>query len=88
MKLIDNLITCLYFKKVSGPKITYTVRDQSDSVMYRLLLSRVITGPSFNFIPYMDLPYILASFHSRFQGGVHNPLLNNSYTKNAQHRKG
>ena len=43
-----------------------------DSCMYQLLLSRAITGLSFNFIPYVDIPYISASFHSRLLGGAHN----------------
>ena len=30
------------------------MRDQSDSVMYRLLLSRTTTGPIFNFVPCME----------------------------------
>ena len=43
-----------------------------DSSMYQLLLSRAITGLSFNFIPYVDIPYISASFHSRLLGVTHN----------------
>ena len=42
-------------KTVSGTQIMYEVRHQSDGVMYRLLLSKFITGPSFNFIPYVEV---------------------------------
>ena len=58
MKLIGNVINLImwvYLNKVSGLQITYKARDQTDGVTYLLLLSRAITGPSFNFIPYEEL---------------------------------
>lgn len=33
--------------------VNYT-RDKSDDVIYRVLLSRAITGSCFNFIPYTE----------------------------------
>ena len=58
MKFIGNLvnlITWVYLQKVSDPQITYKARHQTGDVMYCLLLSRVITVPSFNFIPYVKV---------------------------------
>ena len=43
-----------------------------DRVLYCLILSRAITGPSFNFIPYVEL---------NIQEGVHILLLNHLCTK-------
>ena len=59
------------------------MHDQSDSVMYCLLLSRALTCLRFNFISDVYIPYISASFHSRFLGGVQNPLLNHLCTNSS-----
>ena len=47
---------------VSDSQITYKVHNQSYDVMYDLLLSAAVTSHRFAFIPYVDIPYISASF--------------------------